>query len=145
MPPPENIKLVHDHPLLPTEPRVDTCPQGEPITLDLAANQVVPGATESFSLVFQGHWTPRCPFRLAICTRDPEKVFRRVPERIRNERTGVERRGSRAVETDNRNRDGQPWICWFLSHQAQLYSLSCASLMSPCSLPIKSTSLVQIV
>ena len=99
----QKTKLAHDHPLLPTGPKVDTCPQGEPITPDLAANQVVPGATESLSQVCKRALTPRCPFRLAICTRDPGKVFRlsyrRVPERIRNERTGVERRGSKEGET----------------------------------------------
>lgn len=33
---------------------MDTCPQGEPIAPDLAANQTVSGATESFSQVCKG-------------------------------------------------------------------------------------------
>ena len=33
---------------------MDTCPQGEPTAPDLAANQTVPGATESLSQVCEG-------------------------------------------------------------------------------------------
>ena len=148
----QKTKLVHDHPLLPTGPRADTCPQGEPITPDLAANQVVRGATENFRQVCKGALDSTMPFQAGYWYQGPRESFQIIIKESTRENQKWEnwggeegQQGGREVETDNRNRDGQPWICWFLSHQAQLYSLSCGSLTCPCSLPIKSTSLVQLV
>ena len=125
-------------------------PRGSRLLLTLQQIKLSPGPQRALVSCARGALGSMLPFQAGYLYQGSIESFQiiikeRTRENEKWENWGGEEghQGGREVETDNRNRDGRPWICWFLPHQAPLYSLSCGSLMYPCSLPRKYTSLVQ--
>ena len=75
MPPPENKIGSRSSPIADWAKSRHLPPQGEPITPDLAANQVVRGATENFRQVCKGALDSTMPFQAGYWYQGPRESF----------------------------------------------------------------------